>query len=151
MSGSRPRGASTWRRASATAAAGGLTTGYRDQWLLYASTVTTPSVCRSRRRGERCRYVLFLSSGASAKSRAFCFPGQPAPNCVAFDCLGTRTLHATVFSSAPPHQMSQSSAAIRCGKRPLETDAWNQHNKKLRVGDVCLGVFDLGETFRRRS
>ena len=66
---------------------------------------------------------------------------------MAFDCLGTRTLHATVFSSAPPHQMSQSSAAIRCGKRPLETDAWNQHNKKLRVGDVCLGVFDGETTF----
>ena len=93
-------------------------------------------------------YVLLL--GRTAKSRIL-FSRQPAPNCVAFDCLGTRTLHATVFSSAPPHQMSQSSAAIRCGKRPLETDAWNQHNKKLRVGDVCLGVFDLGETFRRRS
>ena len=34
------------------------------------------------------------------------------------------------------------------GKRPLETDAsWNQHNKKLRVGDVCLGVFDGETTF----
>ena len=43
--------------------------------------------------------------------------------------------------------MSQSAAAIRCGKRPLETDAWNQHNKKLRVGDVCLGVFGGETTF----
>ena len=45
----------------------------------------------------------------------------------------------------PTQKMSTSQGR---GKRPLETDAsWNQHNKKLRVGDVCLGVFDGETTF----